>query len=153
MISLVSIARRLQDPLTEYVRVSPQHIGIGMYQHDVSVKKLETVLDDVVSECVSFVGIDLNSCPLHVLRYFDFSPLKNMYIIFLHSFVYNLCSKVAGLSHNKGKKIIDYRLKHGLFINRQQILDVPSIGPKTFQQCAGFLTIPELSADSRFYFD
>jgi protein Tex len=65
----VSIARRLQDPLTEYVRVSPQHLGIGMYQHDVPVKRLESSLDDIVCECVSFVGVDLNTCPLHVLRY------------------------------------------------------------------------------------
>ena len=65
---LVSLARRLQDPMTEYVRVSPQHLGIGMYQHDISLKKLESSLEDIVTECVSFVGVDLNTCPLHVLR-------------------------------------------------------------------------------------
>lgn len=64
----VSLARRLQDPLTEYVRVPPQHLGIGMYQHDIPVKKLEVALEEVVIECVSFVGVDLNTCPLHVLR-------------------------------------------------------------------------------------
>ncbi|XP_057381322.1 S1 RNA-binding domain-containing protein 1-like [Daphnia carinata] len=122
LISAISIARRLQDPLTEYVRISPRHIGVGMYQHDIPVKQLEAALDDIVSECVSFVGVDINTCPEHVL------------------------SKVAGLSSNKAKKIIDYRNKKGQFVNRQQICDVPSLGPITFQQCAGFLTIPETSA-------
>ena len=65
--SLVSLGRRLQDPLTEFVRVSPEHIGVGMYQHDIPLKMLESALKDVVSECVSFVGVDLNTCPPHVL--------------------------------------------------------------------------------------
>jgi uncharacterized protein len=65
----VSLARRLQDPLTEYVRVPPQHLGIGQYQHDAPLKKLEDASHEIVSECVSFVGVDLNTCPVHVLRY------------------------------------------------------------------------------------
>ena len=128
-----------QFRLLEDVRISPQNIGIGMYQHDISVKQLETALDDVVSECVSFVGVDLNSCPHHVLRYktFPFFSIVSCPNVFF--------SKVAGLTSTRAKKIIEYRNKNGPFANRQQVLDVPSIGPKTFQQCAGFLLIPELS--------
>jgi len=117
VISAISLGRRLQDPMTEYIRVSPQHLGIGMYQHDISLKKLKSSLEDIVTECVSFVGVDLNTCPFHVL------------------------SKVASLSAAKAKKIIDYRMANGPFTNRCQLLDVPTIGPKTFEQCAGFLRI------------
>ncbi|XP_054714420.1 S1 RNA-binding domain-containing protein 1-like [Uloborus diversus] len=120
--SAVSIARRLQDPLLEYVKVEPKHLGVGMYQHDIAENQLKSALDSVVEECVSFVGVDLNVCPEVLLR------------------------KISGLSSAKVKQIIAYRTQKGYFINRQQLLKVKGLGPKTFEQCAGFVKIlPETS--------
>jgi len=120
--SAVTIARRVQDPLTEYVKVEPKHIGVGMYQHDMPESKLQTSLESVMIECVSFVGVDLNTCPEIVLK------------------------KVAGMTAARAKSIIKWRTESGPFINRQQLLTVTGIGPKTFEQCAGFVRI--MASDS-----
>ncbi|XP_022107507.1 S1 RNA-binding domain-containing protein 1-like [Acanthaster planci] len=115
--SAVSIARRLQDPLVELVKIEPKHIGVGMYQHDIHDKFLKEALDGVVEECVSFVGIDLNVCSESLLR------------------------KIAGLNVTRAKKIIEYREKNGRFTNREQLLEIKGLGPKTYQQCAGFVRV------------
>ncbi|XP_026551205.1 S1 RNA-binding domain-containing protein 1 [Pseudonaja textilis] len=115
--SAVSIARRVQDPLAELVKIEPKHIGIGMYQHDVSQTLLKATLDSVVEECVSFVGVDINICSETLLRH------------------------IAGLNANRAKNIIEWRQKNGPFINREQLKDVKGLGPKSFQQCAGFIRI------------
>ncbi|XP_059841721.1 S1 RNA-binding domain-containing protein 1 isoform X2 [Hypanus sabinus] len=115
--SAVSIARRVQDPLAELVKIEPKHIGVGMYQHDVSQILLKATLDSVVEECVSFVGVDINITSETLMR------------------------RVAGLNASKAKSIIEWREKNGPFINREQLKDVKGLGPKTFQQCAGFIRI------------
>ncbi|EOB08462.1 S1 RNA-binding domain-containing protein 1, partial [Anas platyrhynchos] len=113
--SAVSIARRVQDPLAELVKIEPKHIGVGMYQHDVSQTLLKATLDSVVEECVSFVGVDINICSEILLRH------------------------IAGLNANRARNIIEWREKNGPFINREQLKEVKGLGPKTFQQCAGFI--------------
>eukprot|EP00057_Strongylocentrotus_purpuratus_P025101 XP_011679575.1 PREDICTED: S1 RNA-binding domain-containing protein 1-like [Strongylocentrotus purpuratus] len=115
--SAVSIARRLQDPLAELVKIDPKHIGVGMYQHDVPERLLKAALGDVVEESVSFVGVDLNICSEVLLKW------------------------VSGISACLAKKIISHRQRFGAFINRQMLLDVKGRGPKTFKQCAGFVRI------------
>nr|XP_044993630.1 S1 RNA-binding domain-containing protein 1 isoform X2 [Jaculus jaculus] len=115
--SAVSIARRVQDPLAELVKIEPKHIGVGMYQHDVSQTLLKATLDSVVEECVSFVGVDVNICSEVLLRH------------------------IAGLNANRAKSIIEWREKNGPFINREQLKEVKGLGPKSFQQCAGFIRI------------
>ncbi|XP_070804415.1 S1 RNA-binding domain-containing protein 1 [Pituophis catenifer annectens] len=115
--SAVSIARRVQDPLAELVKIEPKHIGVGMYQHDVSQTLLKAILDSVVEECVSFVGVDINICSETLLRH------------------------IAGLNANRAKNIIEWRQKNGPFISREQLKDVKGLGPKSFQQCAGFIRI------------
>ncbi|KAM8947511.1 S1 RNA-binding domain-containing protein 1 isoform 2-T2 [Pelodytes ibericus] len=115
--SAVSIARRVQDPLAELVKIEPKHIGVGMYQHDVSQVLLKATLDSVVEECVSFVGVDINICSETLLRH------------------------IAGLNSVRAKNIIDWREKNGQFMNREQLKNVKALGPKTFQQCAGFIRI------------
>ncbi|XP_020856927.1 S1 RNA-binding domain-containing protein 1 isoform X2 [Phascolarctos cinereus] len=113
--SAVSIARRVQDPLAELVKIEPKHIGVGMYQHDVSQTLLKATLDSVVEECVSFVGVDINICSEILLRH------------------------IAGLNASRAKNIIEWREKNGPFINREQLKSVKGLGPKSFQQCAGFI--------------
>uniref|UniRef100_A0A8C2TEQ6 S1 RNA-binding domain-containing protein 1 n=1 Tax=Coturnix japonica TaxID=93934 RepID=A0A8C2TEQ6_COTJA len=113
--SAVSIARRVQDPLAELVKIDPKHIGVGMYQHDVSQTLLKATLDSVVEECVSFVGVDINICSEILLRH------------------------IAGLNATRARNIIEWREKNGPFINREQLKEVKGLGPKTFQQCAGFI--------------
>ncbi|KAH9492897.1 S1 RNA-binding domain-containing protein 1, partial [Bulinus truncatus] len=113
----VSLARRLQDPLAELVKIEPQHLGVGMYQHDVNKTKLATALKSVVEECVSFVGVDLNTCSECLLR------------------------SIAGLNATKAKKIIEWRTLNGYFKNRQQLLTIKGLGAKGFEQCAGFVRI------------
>uniref|UniRef100_A0A803W629 S1 RNA-binding domain-containing protein 1 n=1 Tax=Ficedula albicollis TaxID=59894 RepID=A0A803W629_FICAL len=113
--SAVSIARRVQDPLAELVKIEPKHLGVGMYQHDISQTLLKATLDSVVEECVSFVGVDINICSEILLRH------------------------IAGLNTNRAKSIIEWREKNGPFINREQLKEVKGLGPKTFQQCAGFI--------------
>ncbi|XP_031213090.1 S1 RNA-binding domain-containing protein 1 isoform X6 [Mastomys coucha] len=115
--SAVSIARRVQDPLAELVKFDPKHIGVGMYQHDVSQTLLKATLDSVVEECVSFVGVDINICSEVLLRH------------------------IAGLNAKRAKNIIEWREKNGPFINREQLKKVKGLGPKSFQQCAGFVRI------------
>ncbi|XP_072436747.1 S1 RNA-binding domain-containing protein 1 isoform X1 [Chiloscyllium punctatum] len=115
--SAVSIARRVQDPLAELVKIEPKHIGVGMYQHDVSQTLLKATLDSVVEECVSFVGVDINISSETLMRH------------------------IAGLNASRAKNIIEWREKNGPFINREQLKEVKGLGPKTFQQCAGFIRI------------
>uniref|UniRef100_A0A6I8R1Y7 S1 RNA-binding domain 1 n=1 Tax=Xenopus tropicalis TaxID=8364 RepID=A0A6I8R1Y7_XENTR len=115
--SAVSIARRVQDPLAELVKIEPKHIGVGMYQHDVSQTLLKATLDSVVEECVSFVGVDINICSETLLRH------------------------IAGLNSARAKNIIEWREKNGPFITREQLKLVKGLGPKSFQQCAGFIRI------------
>ncbi|KAH8243344.1 hypothetical protein KR032_006618 [Drosophila birchii] len=123
--SAVSIARRLNDPLSEYVKIEPRHLGVGMYQHDVSEKTLTESLKDVVSECVSYVGVDLNTASLSVLKH------------------------IAGLSEKKAEKIIEHRSQKGPFKTRKDLLSVKTIGEKSFVQCAGFVRIEPLSVGGR----
>uniref|UniRef100_A0A1A9WRX1 YqgF/RNase H-like domain-containing protein n=1 Tax=Glossina brevipalpis TaxID=37001 RepID=A0A1A9WRX1_9MUSC len=116
-ISAVSIARRLNDPLSEYVKIEPRHIGVGMYQHDISEKFLNETLSEVVSECVSYVGVDINTASLSILKH------------------------IAGLTEKKAEKIIEHRLENGPFRTRKDLLSVKSIGEKTFIQCSGFVRV------------
>ena len=113
----VSIARRLQDPLAELVKIDPKSIGVGQYQHDVSQIQLAKKLDAVVEDCVNAVGVDLNTASVALL------------------------TRVAGLSKMMAQNIVNWRDEHGRFDNRQQLLKVSRLGPKAFEQCAGFLRI------------
>ncbi|XP_051232141.1 S1 RNA-binding domain-containing protein 1 [Dicentrarchus labrax] len=115
--SAVSIGRRVQDPMAELVKIDPKHIGIGTYQHDVSAGSLKAALDGVVQECVSFVGVDINICSETLMRH------------------------VAGLNAGRAKNIAEWRELNGPFINREQLKLVKGMGPKTYQQCAGFIRI------------
>ena len=117
--SAVSIARRLQDPLAELVKIDPKAIGVGQYQHDMPQKELNSALDGVVEDCVNSVGVDLNTA----------SP--------------QLLSRVAGVSSAIAKNIVDFREKNGSFKSRSQLLEVNKLGPKAFEQCAGFLRVAE----------
>lgn len=117
--SAVSIARRLQDPLAELVKIEPKAIGVGQYQHDMPQKKLGETLDGVVEDCVNSVGADLNTA----------SPA--------------LLSRVAGLNATVCKNIVAYREENGAFSSRSELKKVPKLGPKAFEQCAGFLRVPE----------
>ncbi|KAL1380851.1 hypothetical protein pipiens_001064, partial [Culex pipiens pipiens] len=127
LISAVSIARRLQDPLCEYVKIEPRHLGVGMYQHDINDKVLSETLDEVVTECVSFVGVDINTASVSLL------------------------SRVAGLTAKRAEHIVSHRTKHGPFRSREQLLKVKFVGDKTFTQCAGFIRIEPLTAGIREY--
>jgi competence ComEA-like helix-hairpin-helix protein len=120
--SAVSIARRLQDPMAELVKIDPKHIGVGLYQHDMPQKLLDEAVNAVVEDAVSFVGVDLNACSEALL------------------------CRVAGMSEKKAKAVIEYRNTQGLFVNRSQLRNVKGIGEKTFQQCAGFLRIHQSSS-------
>ncbi len=117
--SAVSIARRLQDPLAELVKIDPKAIGVGQYQHDCPQKELSAALDAVVEDCVNAVGVDLNTASPSLLR------------------------RVSGLTAATAKNIVTYREENGPFTARSQIRKVPKIGPKAFQQCAGFLRVSE----------
>ncbi|MCI8813147.1 MAG: RNA-binding transcriptional accessory protein [Oscillibacter sp.] len=117
--SAVSIARRLQDPLAELVKIDPKAIGVGQYQHDMPPKRLGEALDGVVEDCVNAVGVDVNTA----------SP--------------SLLQRVAGLNGTTAKNVVAYREENGPFTARKQLLKVPKLGPKAFQQCAGFLRVPE----------
>ncbi|EAT44396.1 AAEL004243-PA [Aedes aegypti] len=127
LISAVSIARRLQDPLCEYVKIEPKHLGVGMYQHDINEKSLSETLDEVVMECVSFVGVDINTASVSLL------------------------SHVSGLTAKRAEHIVSHRTKNGPFRSREQLLKVKFIGDKTFTQCAGFIRIEPLTAGIRDY--
>ena len=117
--SAVSIARRLQDPLAELVKIDPKAIGVGQYQHDMPQKQLDDALNGVVEDCVNAVGVDINTA----------SP--------------SLLQRVAGLNGTTAKNVVAYREENGAFTSRAQIKKVPKLGPKAFQQCAGFLRVPE----------
>ena len=117
--SAVSIARRLQDPLAELVKIEPKAIGVGQYQHDMPQKRLEEALDGVVEDCVNAVGVDVNTASPSLLR------------------------RVSGLTAVTAKNIVAYREENGAFTTRKQLNKVPKLGPKAFQQCAGFLRVPE----------
>ena len=119
--SAVSIARRLQDPLAELVKIEPMAIGVGQYQHDMPQAKLEETLDGVVEDCVNAVGVDVNTA----------SPA--------------LLQRVSGLNKTTAKNIVAYREENGAFTSRKGLTKVPKLGPKAFQQCAGFLRVPESS--------
>lgn len=115
--SAASIARRLQDPLAELVKIDPKSIGVGQYQHDMNQKKLGEALGGVVEDCVNKVGVDLNTASASLLEY------------------------ISGISKTIAKNIVDYREQNGRFANRAQLLKVPKLGPKAYEQCAGFLRI------------
>ena len=115
----VSIGRRLMDPLAELVKIDPKSIGVGQYQHDVDQAKLKHSLDQTVESCVNLVGVNLNTASQHLLMY------------------------VSGLGPTLAKNIVDYRKENGAFTSRAQLKKVPRLGPAAFQQCAGFLRIPQ----------
>ena len=118
----ISIGRRLQDPLAELVKIDPKSIGVGLYQHDLNQKKLSEMLDEVVGSVVNNVGVNLNTASFSLLKY------------------------VSGINSSLAKKIVAFRESTGKITSREAIMKVPGMGPKTFEQCAGFLKIPE-SAD------
>lgn len=124
-IGAISIARRLLDPLCELVKIEAKHLGVGMYQHDINEKTLNKTLDEVISECVSFVGVDLNVASLSLLKH------------------------IAGLTEKRAEAILKYREKNGCFHSRSDLLKVKSIGPKSYTQCAGFVKINSLSAGTK----
>lgn len=115
----VSIGRRLMDPLAELVKIDPKSIGVGQYQHDVDQGKLKKSLDQVVESCVNLVGVNINTASKHLLTY------------------------VSGLGPTLARNIVDFRAKNGAFRSRKELLKVPRLGEKAFEQCAGFLRIPE----------
>ncbi|WP_300697852.1 Tex family protein [uncultured Bacteroides sp.] len=115
----VSIARRLMDPLAELVKIDPKSIGVGQYQHDVDLAKLKKSLDQTVESCVNSVGVNLNTASSHLLTY------------------------ISGLGPQLAQNIVNYRAENGAFTSRKQLLKVPRMGAKAFEQCAGFLRIPQ----------
>ncbi len=115
----ISIGRRLQDPLSELVKIDPKSIGVGLYQHDVNQKKLSESLDEVVSSVVNNVGVNLNTASVSLLKY------------------------VSGINSSLAKKIVKYRDEKGKISSREELTSVPGMGPKSYEQCAGFLKIPE----------
>ena len=117
--SAVSIARRLQDPLAELVKIDPKSIGVGQYQHDMPQARLDESLGGVVEDCVNAVGVDLNTASAPLL------------------------SRVAGLNATAAKNVVTFREENGIFTSRKTVQKVPKIGPKAFEQCAGFLRVPE----------
>ena len=117
--SSASMARRLQDPLAELVKIDPKSIGVGQYQHDCDQKKLSEALSGVVEDCVNKVGVDLNTASAPLLEY------------------------ISGITKVIAKNIVEYREKNGRFTNRNQLLSVPKLGPKAFEQCAGFMRITD----------
>ena len=117
--SAVSIARRLQDPLAELVKIDPKSIGVGQYQHDMPEKRLSETLDGVVEDCVNAVGVDLNTASAPLL------------------------ARVSGLNAGVAANVVKYREENGTFTSRKQLLKVPKLGAKAYEQCAGFLRVPE----------
>ena len=117
--SAVSIARRLQDPLAELVKIDPKAIGVGQYQHDCPQKRLDEALGGVVEDCVNAVGVDINTASMSLLQ------------------------QVSGLNSTTAKNVVAFREENGAFTSRSQLKKVPKLGPKAYQQCAGFLRVPE----------
>lgn len=114
----VSIGRRLMDPLAELVKIDPKSIGVGQYQHDVDQTKLKKALDQTVENCVNLVGVNLNTASSHLLTY------------------------ISGLGPQLAQNIVNYRVENGAFNSRKELMKVPRMGAKAFEQCAGFLRIP-----------
>ncbi|XP_055324004.1 uncharacterized protein YdcI [Sitodiplosis mosellana] len=123
LISAVSIARRLSDPLAELVKIEPKHLGVGMYQHDINEKYLMESLNEIVSECVSFVGVDINTASVAILKH------------------------IAGMNATRAENIVKYRAEKGPFKSRDEVKKVKAIGAKTFEQCAGFIWIDFATAN------
>ena len=117
----ISIGRRLQDPLSELVKIEPQNIGVGLYQHDVNPKQLKETLESVIESCVNFVGVDLNTASIPLLRH------------------------VSGLNALTARRLVEHRTANGPFINRDQVKEIEGVGPATYTQAAGFLKIPGAS--------
>ena len=117
--SAVSIARRLQDPLAELVKIDPKSIGVGQYQHDMKEARLDEALQGVVEDCVNSVGVDVNTAS------------------------YSLLSYISGINLTAAKNIVKYRDENGEFTSRSQLTKVPRIGAKAYEQCAGFLRVPD----------
>src|SRR5207249_10889221 len=115
----ISIGRRLQDPLSELVKIDPQSIGVGLYQHDVSPRQLKESLEAVVESCVNQVGVDLNTASVPLLRH------------------------VSGMNQLVAREVVEYRNHRGAFHSREQLREVPNLGEKRFTQAAGFLKIPD----------
>lgn len=115
----ISIGRRLQDPLAELVKIDPKSIGVGLYQHDLNQKKLSDMLDEVVGSVVNNVGVNLNTASASLLKY------------------------VSGISASVAKRIVAYREEKGKITSRSELQNVSGLGPKAYEQCAGFLKIPE----------
>lgn len=115
----MSIGRRLMDPLAELVKIDAKSIGVGQYQHDVDQSKLKASLDQTVESCVNLVGVNVNTASKHLLTY------------------------VSGLGPTLAQNIVDYRTENGAFHSRKELLKVPRMGAKAFEQCAGFLRIPQ----------
>ena len=115
----VSIGRRLMDPLAELVKIDPKSIGVGQYQHDVDQTKLRKSLDTTVESCVNLVGVNVNTASVHLLTY------------------------ISGLGATLAKNIVEYRRENGAFASRAQLKKVPRLGPSAFEQCAGFMRIPD----------
>src|SRR5258708_26440558 len=115
----ISIARRLQDPLAELVKIDPKAVGVGLYQHDVDQKELAAMLDRVVISCVNFAGVELNSASAALLKH------------------------VSGINTRVANAIIKYREEHGAFKSREELQKVPGLGPATFVQSAGFLKVAD----------
>lgn len=146
-LAIVSIARRLSDPLAELVKVEPKHLGVGMYQHDVNEKLLLDSLNEIVMECVSFVGVDLNTASVALLKWvFCFFLL-----ISLVEYRFNTFRHIAGLNATRAENILKYRMENGPFKSRDELKKVKSIGDKTFTQCAGFVRIEPLTANVTKY--
>lgn len=114
----VSIGRRLMDPLAELVKIDPKSIGVGQYQHDVDQTKLKKALDQTVENCVNLVGVNLNTASSHLLTY------------------------ISGLGPQLAQNIVNFRAENGAFCSRKELMKVPRMGAKAFEQCAGFLRIP-----------
>lgn len=115
----ISIGRRIQDPLAELVKIEPKHIGVGQYQHDLNAKKLDTSLADVVEDCVNSVGVDLNTASVSLLKY------------------------ISGINNTVANNIVNHRTENGLFKSRSELKKVKGLGPKAFEQSAGFLRLPD----------
>ncbi len=115
----ISIGRRIQDPLAELVKIEPKHIGVGQYQHDLNAKKLDTSLADVVEDCVNSVGVDLNTASVSLLKY------------------------ISGINNKVANNIVNHRTENGLFKSRSELKKVKGLGPKAFEQSAGFLRLPD----------
>lgn len=149
IISAVSIARRFSDPLAELVKIEPKHMGVGMYQHDINEKYLLETLEEVVMECVSFVGVDINTASISLLKYVPQFHYQHKVIAIYTFSIYMIqlfYRYIAGLGASRAENIIKYRAENGPFQTRDDIKKVKSIGRRTFEQCAGFIRIDPVTS-------